>query len=54
MDAIDDQVGGFRPRDPRTRRNDTVHHTNYFNQLGVIEAHAGWWSPDPPAAAPSS
>ena len=42
MDAIDAKVGGFVREVLALGENDTVYHTNYFSQLRVIEALAGW------------
>ena len=42
MDAIDAKVGGFVRDGLALGENDTVYHTNYFSQLQVIEALAGW------------
>ena len=42
MDAIDAKVGGFVRDGLALGENDTVYHTNYFSQLKVIEALAGW------------
>jgi hypothetical protein len=66
MDAIDAKVGGFVRDVLALGENDTVYHTNYFSQLRVIEALAGWLplglgagggeeattAEPPPAAAP--
>ena len=66
MDAIDSKVGGFVRDGLALGENDTVYHTNYFSQLKVIEALAGWLplglgagggevaeGAEPPAAAPT-
>ena len=45
MDAIDAKVGGFVREVLALGENDTVYHTNYFSQLRVIEALAGWLPP---------
>ncbi len=42
MSAIDLAVGGFVKDSLALGENDVVYHTNYFNQLSVIEAIAGW------------
>ncbi len=42
MPAIDQDVGGFVGGSFDLGENDLVYHNNYFNQLGVIEAIAGW------------
>ena len=42
MSAIDQRVGGFVRDTFELGENDLVYHTNYFNQLSVIEAIAGW------------
>ena len=47
MDSIDAKVGGFVRDGLALGENDTVYHTNYFSQLKVIEALAGWLPPDP-------
>ena len=42
MSAIDEPVGGFVRDTFELGENDVVYHNNYFNQLSVIEAIAGW------------
>ncbi len=42
MPAIDLAVGGFVRDSFDLGENDVVYHTNYFSQLSVIEAMAGW------------
>ncbi|MET0999515.1 MAG: CHAT domain-containing protein [Marmoricola sp.] len=42
MPAIDRAVGGFVRDSFDLGENDVVYHTNYFSQLSVIEAMAGW------------
>ncbi len=42
MPAIDQDVGGFVGDTFELGENDVVYHNNYFNQLSVIEAIAGW------------
>ena len=42
MSAIDTGVGGFVRDSFALGENDVVYHTNYFDQLSVIEALAGW------------
>ncbi|MCW2847955.1 MAG: hypothetical protein JWR90_1929 [Marmoricola sp.] len=42
MSAIDEQVGGFVRDTFALGENDVVYHTNYFDQLSVIEAISGW------------
>jgi len=42
MPAIDRGVGGFVRDSFDLAENDLVYHTNYFTQLCVIEAMAGW------------
>ncbi len=54
MDAIDAKAGGFVREVLALGENDITYHTNYFSQPRVIEALAGWLSPDPPAAAANS
>ncbi len=42
MPAIDSSVGGFVRETLDLGENDVVYHTNYFSQLRVLEAMAGW------------
>ncbi len=42
MSAIDEAVGGFVRDRLELGENDVVYHNNYFSQVSVIEAIAGW------------
>ena len=42
MSAIDATVGGFVRDSLELGENDVVYHNNYFTQLSVIKALAGW------------